>query len=316
MFFKKEDSKFLYGIAIVLMILHHLMGFPNRFSQEIVAVLPFEYQIGVFGKICVGIYAFVTGYALLVNARVTIKENIAFVFNRIIGFYKKFWLVYIIFIPLGVFINKIDAPLNEYLYNFLGIKSTFNGEWWYIKWYVLMMLMFPVIKQVMVWVETITSSKVYVACTVILVFILRYFSPYLALCFVGMLFKRHMLFEKLSVFKINERYPLLLSVVLMGIVIFVRTIKPTTKIDVFLVPVLVFALINIRNAVDFNYRIIEKLGEFSVYIWLTHSFYMYHYFQEVVLLARYSVPAFLVTVLLSLATAFALNTIHKKICDG
>ena len=279
-----------------------------------ITVLPFEYQIGVFGKICVGIYAFVTGYGLAVNVRPTVKENVLLGLSRMIGFYKKFWLVYIIFIPIGIYINEINAPLNEYIFNFLGIKSSFNGEWWYIKQYVLIMLSFPFIWQVLILGAKCRSS---ISTVFICVFaiILRYISPFLALSFIGMLFKKYSLFEKINVLKFNNR-PVLFSAILIALVIFVRCLNPSIKIDVFLVPVLIFALVNIKNTIKYNCKILELMGELSVFIWLTHSFYLYHYFKETILLFRYSVPMFCVTTFLSIATALALNMIYKKILDA
>lgn len=63
-FISKEDSKRLYGIAIVLMVFHHLFCCPDKLHFDYVTIfLDKEYltRIAYFGKICVGIYTFVSG---------------------------------------------------------------------------------------------------------------------------------------------------------------------------------------------------------------------------------------------------------------
>lgn len=314
MFFKNNDAKYIYGIAIILMILHHLMGFPERFNNELIAVLPFEYQIGVFGKICVGIYAFITGYGLAVNVKSTVNENVILGLSRLIGFYKKFWLVYIVFVPIGILINEINAPLHEYISNFFGMRSSFNGEWWYIKQYVLILVSFPLLWEFLIWWGKYRNG-INTVFVLIFVIILRYISPYLALSFIGMVFQKYLLFEKINSVKFNNKRPILFSAILIALVVFVRCLNPSVKIDVFLVPVLIFALVNIKNSIKYNCKILELMGELSVWIWLTHSFYLYHYFQEMILLFRYSVPMFCVTTFLSIATALTLKMIYKKMLD-
>ena len=54
------------------------------------------------------------------------------------------------------------------------------------------------------------------------------------------------------------------------------------------------------------------LGKYSTFIWLSHTFWIYYYFQPVVLLPRYSILIYLWSVLLSLLTAMALSWIYGR----
>lgn len=58
---------------------------------------------------------------------------------------------------------------------------------------------------------------------------------------------------------------------------------------------------------------LETLGKYSVYMWLTHGFWLYHYFQPIALIPKLSVLIFLWVTLLSLATAYILNQIYEII---
>lgn len=66
----KDKSDILKGIAAILMLAHHLFGFPgwvieaNSYTGIINTNLRAEEIIGSFGNICVGMFAFLSGYAI------------------------------------------------------------------------------------------------------------------------------------------------------------------------------------------------------------------------------------------------------------
>lgn len=65
----KHHSELIKGLAIILMIMHHVFRFPERVPQALpihflVPSAPIEYQIGVFGKVCIVLFLFVSGYGL------------------------------------------------------------------------------------------------------------------------------------------------------------------------------------------------------------------------------------------------------------
>lgn len=69
-YFTKKESNVIKGIAIILMLMHHLWRFPDRlyysgitdnftiFGQSI------SLYLGDFGKICVSLFFFISGYGL------------------------------------------------------------------------------------------------------------------------------------------------------------------------------------------------------------------------------------------------------------
>ena len=60
--FTREDTKFIKGIAIILMFYHHVFCFPERIGYaEYFSIFSFQGHetaniIGSFGKICVALY--------------------------------------------------------------------------------------------------------------------------------------------------------------------------------------------------------------------------------------------------------------------
>ena len=74
--FTRDDTKVIKGIAIVLMLYHHLFYFPQRISDSIqyIPVLTYHnissaYLLGEFGKICVALFLFLGGYGTFLSFR-------------------------------------------------------------------------------------------------------------------------------------------------------------------------------------------------------------------------------------------------------
>ena len=72
-YLKRNDTRILKGIAIIMMLAHHLWGFPDRvpnggFSSNIMIFDTNIIQyIGDFGKFCVAFYMFLGGYGTYCN---------------------------------------------------------------------------------------------------------------------------------------------------------------------------------------------------------------------------------------------------------
>lgn len=67
--FTKEHTKIAKGIAILLMLTHHLFAFPDRIhlDQGYISLFSIgdnniEFIMGVFGNICISMYIFLSGY--------------------------------------------------------------------------------------------------------------------------------------------------------------------------------------------------------------------------------------------------------------
>lgn len=98
----KQDSAALKGIAILLMIFHHCFLDPSRFAGHIVSFAPFSQSaivsLSYFSKICVGIFAFISGYGLYLSAIKqprSAKAVSGWTVSRLIKTMSGYWLVYI-----------------------------------------------------------------------------------------------------------------------------------------------------------------------------------------------------------------------------
>ena len=168
----KEKSLYVKSFAILLMLVHHLFTFPDRLPKTgyislfSLSGLTIEQFIGGFGKVCVCLFLFLSGYGLYISyyeKKVTIKS----ILQRILKFYIQFWKICLLFIPLGLVLGKITFNLKEIFLNVIGVSSTINGEWWFIYLYVLLVLLFPILLKL---VKCLNGGLIFSASLVLILF--------------------------------------------------------------------------------------------------------------------------------------------------
>ena len=85
--FSRDDTKLMKGAAIVLMLMHHLWGFPGRIAGgELWHVLSICGEssltyFGSFGKICVSFFFFLGGYGVYLSTHSKRYDLIAKLFH-------------------------------------------------------------------------------------------------------------------------------------------------------------------------------------------------------------------------------------------
>ena len=99
------DTNILKGIALLLLLLHHLFYTKTGLYDDIIINkdLYLINELGRFGKLCVTIFVFLSGYGL---TKQTIKNPIQslgkFYKRRFSKLYLNYWFIWIIFVPIGV----------------------------------------------------------------------------------------------------------------------------------------------------------------------------------------------------------------------
>lgn len=152
-----NETNVLKGIAICAMLLHHLF-----FAQPSYGVV--AHQLALVGKVCVSIFLFVSGYGLSVQygkvlkpssgAKQTVFTTLKFLAKRFFKFYLNYWIIFVIFVPLGVFL--FDRPLQVaygtganvalcLFKDFWGLQDleSYNATWWFNYLILSLYLLFP-----------------------------------------------------------------------------------------------------------------------------------------------------------------------------
>lgn len=158
--YSKEASTIIAGIAVILMIIHHLFGFDYFLRPDVswqgipIPILEnenitVEYYFAHFCKICVSLFAFNTGYAMFVKSQDYLGYKA--VFNRIIRVLLPYWYCYIIFIIYGYLFGE-ELPGAKYIaLNMFGINCSQAHNFvnisfgWYVSFYIICMLISPLL---------------------------------------------------------------------------------------------------------------------------------------------------------------------------
>lgn len=299
-----------------------------------------ERTLAWFCKVCVGIYAFISGYGLFHSILPfknksgslgqELKSIYASMMKRIFAFMSKYWLVFAIFIPLGVALGKlkIEIPLSL-IENIFAYRYDYNDEWWYVKQYVFMVLLFPLIDLFFDYLfrKERRTVRVFFLLTglgtfyILLFFVLFRLSLkaviYSLIFIIGYLCARFDIFLKLQK-RIRPGAPSgTVGLVVFAAAFALRSLLATDaaycRSDIFIAPIVVFSLCLLTRKQGKVTGCLARLGKYSTYMWLTHTFYCYYYFREFSTFTHISTLIFIQLVVVSLLTAIVLSFLEKLI---
>lgn len=95
----KNDTMFLKGIALLLLLLHHLFCNGNGLFSNYYGIMN---GIAAFSKVCVAIFVFLSGYGLMKSNRKILGIR-NFYKKRFMRLYMNYWLIWLLFVPIGIY---------------------------------------------------------------------------------------------------------------------------------------------------------------------------------------------------------------------
>ena len=134
----RDDTLALKGVAILLMILHHVLIADFYDKPSTVLSTSLMYKLSLVGKFCVGIYTFVIGYGYAFAAR----HDAAYAFKHIINLLVRFWPLCIGFFILGL-VNGFQLELSTVALNLFGLRMDYNCASWFVYFYIFSMISLP-----------------------------------------------------------------------------------------------------------------------------------------------------------------------------
>jgi hypothetical protein len=337
-FISRKESTIIQGIAVMLMVFHHLFAFPERISSEYVILSDFSFlHIGTilsyFGRICISIFAFCSGYGLYKKLSMiyqesflkNIKNGYLTILKQAIKFFTRYWIVCAIFIPIGFLLGIYKFDFLSLVRCLLGISCPYNAEWWYVSAYLKFLMIFPL---VFIFEKSLLkkTSQIFVNITYCVIFILaillkiycsNIFDITTMFYFIsGMACVSTGVFE--YTYNLINRYKKLKYIIVclvMIILILGRTILALNcDYDYICAPVFVFCIGVIIKSLLFT-RIINKIllfvGKYSTYIWLTHTFFAYYYFQQYLYWFKYSTIIYIVCLICCIIVGIVIEFIIK-----
>ena len=332
-FISKSEAAILQAVAVMLMVWHHLFGFPDRINVPYVLVFDRLFHIetimGYFGRICVAVFAFVSGYGMRKKAvnsgKTKLLSGYHSIASQLLKSFSRYWAVFCLFIPIGFLLKVYPVDGIRFLKGLLGNGVGYNGEWWYVDYYIRLLLLFPVVTLLADVIQRYVPFLVHIliaAAIVTVAFFAERIPNYgfvtVLLCFAqGMYFVDNRLFETLYQLFLNKSwFRLGTGSVLFGVVFILRFFGTP---DFLLVALFVFSVMLMLKA-DFVIRYINPVlrfvGKYSTYIWLAHTFFGYYFFQRLTFMPRYSWLIFLWCMVLSIASGIVLEGMLTLICKS
>lgn len=312
------------GLAVMLMVFHHLFAFPERISHSYFAPLDFaglhlETILAYYGRICISIFAFLTGYGMIQKEQdkeyQSIRGGYGSAMRQLTKFLLRFWLVYVIWVPLGIVRGSYEWEARTFFRGLLGLNSKYNQEWWYVSEYIKILLVFPIAAYL---IRRCKNSG-YITCAITgvsLFFSMKgnTFANVFLCSFVGMIAAEYRVFDVLDdrLRKRGRIAYIALMVCCIGILAGRVVCSQGTLTDFFYAPILIWVCacaLKSKYCLKICGAVLKAVGRYSTYIWLTHTFFAYYYFQKLCFAPYYSWLIFAWCLLLSALSGIVLEPI-------
>lgn len=156
-----QDTNALKGIALFFLLWHHLFYTGEMLVDDItIGKYPFVLTTGIWCKVCVAIFVFLSGYGLTVSAERNggIGNLWQFYRKRYLKLMINYWFVYLIFVPFGVFVmgrtfmDVYHGSLVRPILDFFGLHFAvtgdyygYNATWWFYGCIMALYALFPLL---------------------------------------------------------------------------------------------------------------------------------------------------------------------------
>lgn len=343
----RQQSTMLQGAAILLMMFHHFF-LSMDFCPFTVVHVDWVLKFAWFGKICVGIFAFVSGYGMYYVMQRIDKEQFFTAFGRelyvsvhkIISIYLKFWLI--LFLTKGIdllFYGEIIEPL-EFVKNMFTISISYNGSLWYLQQYVQMMIILPFLDLFFTSFEKKeeqNKKRIFFITCILAVLAIAFISrlayrplweflktvpeklrlAYTAVFVAGYLISRFSVFhkcngqmEKCPVF-LQMATGIFLIAAVMAVRIHLATDAAFATFDFILAPLFVYGLVLVLQHCKILGKILYQLGICSTYMWFLHGWVYVKTFVQMVNMHLYTLEFYVIQVCIDFVLAFILVELGK-----
>ena len=285
----KDDTWFLKGIAILLLLYHHI---------------PYDLELGFVlisgARVCVWIFLFISAYGFTLQMQEKYeKEPFRFIIKRILLLYSLTWYFFIFNLIVSIIwdpglIDYFKSSVFNLPLEMLGLSNTFGKRLiatdWYVNFLIIVIVIFPLLYHLAKRTSWF-SIPIVVLITQLIPYKMEFthggqLNYYLLIVMLAILFAQKRVFEKLEKFKHKKDFIIsVTSLLLMAVLVVVRYILlPHLKEHWYLSigPVsTAMAMIIILDVYFFRTggmisQLIQKLGKHAGNIFFSHWFF-YNY---------------------------------------
>lgn len=343
--FDKRQTNIAKGVALLLLLWHHLFYKHTDYfalfdSVALVDGIPLESQIASYGKVCVAIFLLLSGYGMYKSGQslqrrmsaagrgLRITDHLRFVKNHFIKLMADYWLVYFIFVPLGICFgvyfwevyqqNFGNGVLDFFALSFYFRTPSMNPSWWYMSIILAFYLLFPLFKK---WADVLPELMLAVALGIMLwpeqwrqsaefQEVCRYIE-WLPPLMLGMLMARCGGFER-----VQRRYPhwwqgALFAVPAVALTAYQRCMtKQDVRFDALFALAIVFLCYLVLSHIPVVSGGLAWLGGYSGTVYMLHTFVFLLYGKDWVYSLR--IPPLIYVVVLAVCLLLAVGIKYLK----
>ncbi len=320
----KEDTGFIKGIAVLLLLFHHN---PNADWDLL--------SIRSAARICVWCFMFVSSYGFAVQMeKVTSQRRLSFIVKRLALLYCPMWIIYLIRL-LALFLaypSSVVSFITSAWYNLPSDILCISQYWknagaagyWYVGLLALIITVYPLIFLIVRKTGWLSLVLLY-AFIVLFPFKLSllyggYVDEFLLIVFIGTLFRQKKIYERLP--RVSGVKAVLVALAACLILIALAPIRTYFLDEVannvffridfmstIMTVILVTAVYMARSGVRLSH-VVEWLGKQSGNIYFSHSIFYFVILRKITI--RSGLLSFLLCLMFSLAVTAAVEYVKKK----
>lgn len=354
-YFDKGFVPAVKGFAIIFMFMLHLLQTRWMVYPELIVDIEIDKTtlsniIAQGGDICIGIFAFVSGYGWYANFDKKTKTSRIF---GIGGVYSVYWFVLIIFaFPARVLFSFLQdgfipkMTVLEVIKGIAAISSKSVRFQWYVYFFAMAVLTYKTIVSAISRIKINPVVLIYAVCLLFfgvrvasrimftriissntLLTVFSHYCQWMPVIISGHITNRFNLYEKffdeLSRRRLDKDFGI---ISLIGVIIiysgkcgFIFLTGIESNFDFLIMFPFMFFLIGLAGWIQKKTKIVklllEKLGAYSNYLWLTHSLMLYPIIQSLVWRLRLPVLILFVSFLVMFPIAFIIRNIDMQLRD-
>ncbi len=319
----RSDTTAIKGIAILLMLWHHL--FLNTMAYGTLT-----HSLAVVFKVCVALFLFVSGYGLTKQysqlEKPYFKNTVKFLLRRYVNFFLSYWFCFVLVVVVGnvcgysfseaypVGRNLLKCVLLD-VAGQMGYNSYLN-PWWFNKMIIQLYLVFPILfliirNKYLSWVGLALIIVVQLYAKSIPGNVFFIVEGGLPAFYLGMFCARCRVAPAAS----NGKWrPLLLFaglLVCIGLAILHLRVVKDPYVAVLLRASMAFCVIVAYKLIgDKPVSVLEFIGKYATIMYLTHMLFI-KLIPEVIHGAKWSVLIFMVFAAFCLVSAMLIDALEK-----
>ena len=300
----KRITDAIKGVALIFMFVHHFFTFPDWYVEGISypELLEFARIFRLPLKMCVPVFAFLTGYFYFFNADKSMRYSI----RKILDVLVSYWVVYIFLLVFAVLTNCYTFNAADILWEMFALKRPIMTFCWYVSFYYCTMLLLPLLSRNTKKIPFAADICVWLLLPNVICLLIMHYNKFNAIqqlpknmkewfpCVaIGYLFAKHNLFDLFDSFLENAKqhwkivlYILLVSGSAMGRFVsdsftigFIEIRNVSYNLifstDIFYTPIFVYGLAKLLQSVKINqiHKLLGELGRKSLIMWFVHCIF-------------------------------------------